>query len=116
MISKSISKDNFLNKGDFSDAIINMKFKNGTNVEFLFSRKCAVGNIEVIKIYGKGFFHNYYNYAVKKNLSMDFYIRQKESYLKCLKEFLEKKRPFLLNQSLIAQKICAKVLKKAVVE
>ena len=56
MISKSISKDNFLNKGDFSDAIINMKFKNGTNVEFLFSRKCAVGNIEVIKIYGKGFF------------------------------------------------------------
>ena len=116
VISKSISKDNFLNKGDFSDAIINMKFKNGTNVEFLFSRKCAVGNIEVIKIYGKGFFYNSDNYAVKKNLSMDFSIRHKESYLKCLKEFLEKKRPFLLNQSLIAQKICAKVLKKAVVE
>ena len=65
----------------------------------------------------KVFFYNSDNYAVKKNLSMDFSIRHKESYLKCLKEFLEKKkRPFLLNQSLIAQKICAKVLKKAVVE
>ena len=33
-----------------------MKFKNGTKARPLFSRKNAVGNLEVIKIYGKGFF------------------------------------------------------------
>ena len=60
-------------------------------------------------------FYNSDNYAVKKTLSMDFSIRHKRSYLKCLKSF-GKKRPFLLNQSLIAQKICAKVFKKAAVE
>ena len=63
-------------------------------------------------------------YSIEKSTSL------KKKVLKLLKktsnskiepnilyEFLEKKkRSFLLSQSLIAQKICAKVLKKAVVE
>ena len=78
--------------------------KNGVSSGIYESLNCGIGSKDDAN-------------NVKKNLSMDFSIRHKESYLKCLKEFLEKKkRSFLLSQSLIAQKICAKVLKKAVVE
>ena len=55
VISKSISSEDFLNNGDFSDAIINLKLKNGIVVEIVFSRKCRFGNFEKIKVHGEKF-------------------------------------------------------------
>ena len=46
VISKSISTEKFLKKGDFSDAIINLRLKNDIIVELIFSRKSLIGNVE----------------------------------------------------------------------
>ena len=55
VISKSISTKDFLNKGDFSDAVIILKLKNKIVVEIIFSRRCKFGNFEKIKVYVKDF-------------------------------------------------------------
>ena len=113
VISKSISTDDFLKKGDFSDAAIILKLKNGIDVEIVFSRKCRLGNYEKIKIYGKKFYLDSDKFLDKKKLFEDFSVRHKESYFKCLKKFVNSRNNLLLNEGLLAQKICAETLKKA---
>ncbi len=113
IISKAISSDNFLNKGDFSDAAIILKLKNGIVVEMLFSRSCRFGNFEKIKVFGENFYLDSDKFSNKKKLYEDFSIRHRDSYFKCLKKFVDCKKNLLLNEALIAQKICAEALKKA---
>ncbi len=117
VISKSISNDDFLKKGDFSDAVINMRLKNGIIVEFIFSRKCKKGNFEKIKVYGKNFSFDSDKYSKKKSLFKDYSIRHKESYFKCLNKFLKtKKKEHLLEEGILAQKICNSALIKAKIQ
>ena len=113
VISKSISSEGFLTKGDFSDAVINLKLKNGIVVEIIFSRKCRFGNFEKIKVYGEKFSVDSDNFSNKKTLYSDFSVRHRETYLRCLKKFIESKNNLLMNEAILTQKICAGALKKA---
>ena len=112
VISKSISTEDFLVKGDFSDALINLKLKNGVIVEIIFSRRCKFGNFEKIKIYGEKFSLDSDDFSKKKTLYNDFSIRHKDSYLKCLKKFVESRNSLFMNEAMLTQKICANALKK----
>jgi len=102
-----------MNKGDFSDAAINLKLKNGIVVEIIFSRKCRFGNFERIRVYGEKFLLDSDDFSNKKTLYNDFSVRHRESYLKCLKKFIESKNNLLMNEAILTQKICADALKKA---
>ena len=113
VISKSISSKDFLNKGDFSDAVINLKLKNGIIVEIIFSRKCRFGNFEKIKAYSEKFSFDSDHFSNKKTLYDDFSVRHRETYFNCLKKFVESTNNFLMNEAIITQKICADALKKA---
>ncbi len=113
VISKSISTEDFLNNGDFSDAIINLKLRNGIVVEIVFSRKCKFGNFEKIKVYGEKFSLDSDDFSDKKTLYDDFSVRHRKSYLNCLKKFIESKNNLLVNEAILTQKICAEALKKA---
>ena len=113
VISKSISTEDFLKKGDFSDAVINMRLRNNINVELVFSRMCRLGNIERIKIFGEKFILNTDDYSNKKTLNKDFAIRHKDSYFKCLNNFINSKKSFLLNEGINVQNICEQALKLA---
>ena len=113
VISKSISSEDFLNKGDFSDAVVNLKFRNGIVVEIIFSRKCRFGNFEKIKLYGEKFSLDSDDFSNKETLYNDFSIRHRKSYLDCLKKFIENKNSLLMNEAILTQKICADALKKA---
>ena len=113
VISKSISTEEFLKKGDFSDAVINMRLRNNINVELVFSRMCRLGNIERIKIFGEKFILNTDDYSNKKTLNKDFAIRHKDSYFKCLNNFINSKKSFLLNEGINVQNICEQALKLA---
>ena len=112
VIAKSISTNDFLDKGDFSDAVVNLKLKNGVNVEMVLSRKCRFGNHEKIKIYGEKFILDSDNFSIKKELYEDFSVRHRKSYYKCLKKFIDSKKNLLLNEAIIAQKISAEALDK----
>jgi len=112
VISKSISSEDFLNNGDFSDAVINLKLKNGIVVEIIFSRKCRFGNFEKIKIYGEKFLFDSDNFSNKRTLYNDFSIRHRESYFHCLKKFVESTKNLLMNEAILTQKICSDALKK----
>tara|TARA_B100000886_G_scaffold3853_2_gene2414 strand:- start:2985 stop:3896 length:912 start_codon:yes stop_codon:yes gene_type:complete len=113
VISKSISSESFLNKGDFSDAVINLKLRNGIIVEIVFSRKCRLGNFEKIRVHGEKFLLDSDDLSNKKKLYNDFSVRHRESYLNCLKKFIESKNNLLMDEAILAQKICADALKKA---
>ena len=112
VISKSISSEDFLNKGDFSDAIINLRLKNGIVVEIIFSRKCRFGNLEKIKVYGEKFLFDSDNFSNKRTLYNDFSVRHRESYFHCLKKFVESSKNLLMDEAILTQKICADALKK----
>ena len=113
VISKSISTEDFLNKGDFSDAVIILKLKNEIVVEIIFSRNCKFGNFEKIKVYGERFSLDSDDYSNKKTLYKDFSIRHKDSYFNCLKKFVESGKSLLINEAILTQNICAEALKKA---
>ena len=113
VISKSISTEDFLNKGDFSDAVIILKLKNEIVVEIIFSRSCKFGNFEKIKVYGEKFSLDSDDFSDKKTLYDDFSVRHRKSYLNCLKKFIESKNNLLMNEAILTQKICADALKKA---
>ena len=112
VISKSISSVDFLKKDDFSDAIIILKLKNGIVAEMLFSRKCRIGNIEKIKIYGEKFNLDSDDFSNKRNLYEDFSTRHRVSYFKCLKRFVESNNSLFLNEAILTQKICGEAKKK----
>ena len=112
VISKSISSEDVLNKGDFSDAIINLRLKNGIVVEIIFSRKCRFGNLEKIKVYGEKFLFDSDNFSNKRTLYNDFSVRHRESYFHCLKKFVESSKNLLMDEAILTQKICADALKK----
>ena len=113
VISKSISTEDFLNKGDFSDAVVNLKLRNGIVVEIVFGRKCRFGNFETIRVYGEKFLLDSDDFSNKETLYNDFSVRHRKSYLNCLKKFIEKKNNLLMNEAILTQKICADALKKA---
>ena len=113
VISKSISSEDFLSKGDFSDAVINLKLKNGIVVEIIFSRRCNYGNLEKIKVYGKKLYLDSDNFSNKNKLYEDFSLRHRDSYFKCLKKFAESKNSLLLNEAILTQKLCSEALQKA---
>ena len=113
VISKSISTQDFLNKGDFSDAAVNLRLKNGIEVEIIFSRRYRFGNFEKIKIYGDKFNFDSDSFSNKKNLFEDFSVRHRKSYFKCLEKFVESRNNQLLNEGILTQKICEEALKKA---
>lgn len=112
-IAEPLSTKEFLDKKDYSDAIINMKLKNNIIVELLFGRKSRFGQIEQIKIIGKNFELNSDNYFEKKNLNKNWDIMHKNTYRKCLKAFITCKKEFLLKEGIIVQDICDKVFKYA---
>tara|TARA_B100000674_G_scaffold330916_1_gene276359 strand:- start:600 stop:1511 length:912 start_codon:yes stop_codon:yes gene_type:complete len=113
VISKSISSEDFLSKGDFSDAVINLKFRNGIVVEIVFSRKCRLGNFEKIKVRGEKFSLDSDKFSDKKTLYDDFSVRHRTSYLNCLKKFIKSRNNLLMDEAILTQKICAEALKKA---
>ncbi len=113
VISKSISTEKFLKKGDFSDAIINLRLKNDIIVELIFSRKSLIGNVEKISIFGNSFKFSSDDFSDKKNLYTDFSIRHKDSYLLCLKKFIDSKNNLLLDEGVVTQKICSHALRLA---
>ena len=112
-IAKSISRKEFLDKKDFSDAIINMKFGNGSIVEFIFSRTSRNGHEERIKLFGNNFIIDSDKYFRKNTLYRNFDIKHKDSYLNCLKDFIYKDKTILLNEGIQTQRICSSVLKSA---
>ena len=113
VIAESISNRDFLKKKDFSDAVIIMKLRNNVSVELIFSRKCRQGNIEKIKIFGEKKIYDSDSYSNKKTLYKDFSIRHRNSYFKCLNNFLKSKKSFLLNEGINAQEISGHALKLA---
>ena len=113
IITKSISRKEFLDKKDFSDAIINMKFNNGSIGEFIFSRTSRLGHEERIKLFGNNFIIDSNKYFRKDTLYENFDIKHKDSYLNCLKDFIYKDKTILLNEGIQTQRICRLVLKFA---
>ena len=90
-----------------------MRLRNNINVELVFSRKCRLGNIEKMKIFGEKFILNSDDYSNKKTLNKDFAIRHKDSYFKCLNNFINSKKSFLLNEGINVQNICEQASKIA---
>ena len=90
-----------------------MKLKNNTFVKFIFSRYSQSGSIEQIKLYGSKTNINSDNFFNKKILNEDFSIKFKDSYYKCLKYFIYKKKEHLLKEGLEAQLISDIALKSA---
>ncbi len=112
-MAESISRKKFLLRNDYSDSVINMKFNNNTVVEFIFSRTSKLGHEERIKLFGDNFLLDSDKFFNKKILYKNYDIKHKNSYLKCLKEFISKEKSILLSEGIQAQKICDLVLKSA---
>ena len=55
VISKSISSEDFLNNGDFSDAIINLKLRNGIVVEIYLVESADLEILKKLKCMVKNF-------------------------------------------------------------
>lgn len=112
-IADPISTEDFLKKKDYSDAIVNMKLKNKVIVELRFGRRCRIGQEEKIEIFGKNLKINSDYYFNKKDLYKDWNILHKNTYYKCLKNFVNSGKEYLLNEGILVQKICDMALKSA---
>jgi len=112
-IANPLSTKKFLKNDDYSDAIVNMKFKNKIIVEYLFSRKSRLGHEERIKLFGNGFKIDSDKFFKKSIIFKNFDIKHKESYFRCLKKFVYLNKNLLLNEGIQTQKICDEVLKSA---
>ena len=112
-IAEPISTKKYLDKKDYSDAIINMKMESKTVVEFIFSRESRSGQEERIRLYGKGFKLDSNNFFKKKNLFKSWDIKHKESYYNCLKKFIYSNKSMFLKEGILTQKICEKTLESA---
>ncbi len=112
-IANPISTKEFLKKNDYSDAIVNMKFKNNVVVEYVFSRNSRLGHEERIKLFGNKFSIDSNKLFKKSVIFKNFDIKHKDSYFKCLKKFVYLNKSFLLNEGIQTQKICDEVLRSA---
>ncbi len=113
VVTKAFSSKEYLKQNDYSEAVVQMKLKNNTFVKFIFSRYSQSGSIEQIKLYGSKTNINSDNFFNKKILNEDFSIKFKDSYYKCLKYFIYKKKEHLLKEGLEAQLISDIALKSA---
>ena len=112
-IANPLSTKEFLKNNDYSDAVINMKFKNKVIVEYIFSRNSRLGHEERIKLFGNGFKIDSNKFFKKSIIYKNFDIKHKDSYFRCLKKFVYLSKSLLLNEGIQTQKICDKVLKSA---
>jgi len=112
-IANPLSTKEFLKNNDYSDAVINMKFKNKVIVEYIFSRNSRLGHEERIKLFGNGFKIDSNKFFKKSIIYKNFDIKHKESYFKCLEKFVYLNRSLLFDEGIQTQKICDNVLKSA---
>ena len=107
---KILSIDNnyvdYLNNNDFSDAFVVIKFNNNIVAEFMYSRENKPGHHESIEILGKNFSINSDKYFNKKTYFSNFNIKLKDSYYKCLKNFVDTNKENFLIEGSNAQIIC----------
>jgi len=112
-IANPLSTKEFLKNNDYSDAVVNMKFKNKIIVEYIFSRNSRLGHEERIKLFGNGFKIDSDKFFKKSIIYKNFDIKHKESYFRCLKKFVYSNKNLLLDEGIQTQKICDEVLKSA---
>ena len=112
-IANPLSTREFLKNNDYSDAVVNMKFKNKVIVEYIFSRSSRLGHEERIKLFGNGFKIDSDKFFKKSIIYKNFDIKHKDSYFRCLKKFVYLNNNLLLSEGIQTQKICDEVLKSA---
>ena len=112
-IANPLSTKEFLKNNDYSDAVVNMKFKNNIIVEYIFSRNSRLGHEEKIKLFGNKFKIDSDKFFKKSIIYKNFDIKHKDSYLKCLEKFVYLNKSLLLNEGICAQRICDEVLRSA---
>ncbi len=115
-IANPLSTKEFLENNDYSDAVVNMKFKNKVIVEYIFSRNSRLGHEERIKLFGNGFKVDSDKFFKKSIIYKNFDIKHKESYFRCLKKFVYSNKNLLLSEGIKSQNICDEVLKSAKVD
>ena len=112
-IANPLSTKEYLKNNDYSDAVVNMKFKNKVIVEYIFSRNSRLGHEERVKLFGNEFKIDSDKFFKKSIIYKNFDIKHKESYFRCLKKFVYLNRSLLFNEGIQTQKICDDVLKSA---
>ena len=112
-IANPLSTKEFLKNNDYSDAVVNMKFKNKVIVEYIFSRNSRLGHEEKIKLFGNKFKIDSDKFFKKSIIYKNFDIKHKDSYLKCLEKFVYLNKSLLLNEGIRTQRICDEVLRSA---
>ena len=112
-IANPLSTKEFLKNNDYSDAVVNMKFKNNIIVEYIFSRNSRLGHEEKIKLFGNKFKIDSDKFFKKSIIYKNFDIKHKDSYLKCLEKFVYLNKSLLLNEGIRTQRICDEVLRSA---
>ena len=112
-IANPLSTKEFLKNNDYSDAVVNMKFKNNIVVEYIFSRNSRLGHEEKIKLFGNKFKIDSDKFFKKSIIYKNFDIKHKDSYLKCLEKFVYLNKSLLLNEGIRTQRICDEVLRSA---
>ncbi|MDC0450277.1 Gfo/Idh/MocA family oxidoreductase [Pelagibacteraceae bacterium] len=112
-IAKPLSSIEYLKNNDFSDAFVVIKFNNNIVAEFMYSRANKPGNHESVEVLGKNFSINSDKYFNKKTYFSNFNIKLKDSYYKCLKNFIYTNKENFLLEGSNAQIICDAALKSA---
>ena len=112
-IANPLSTKEYLKNNDYSDAVVNMKFKNKVIVEYIFSRNSRLGHEERIRLFGKGFKIDSDKFFKKSMIYENFDIKHKDSYFRCLKKFVHQNKNLLLSEGIQTQKICDEVLRSA---
>tara|TARA_B110000261_G_scaffold93668_1_gene106243 strand:+ start:1661 stop:2593 length:933 start_codon:yes stop_codon:yes gene_type:complete len=112
-IAKPLSTNEYLKNNDFSDAIVVIKFKNNVVAELIYSRRNKLGHHEKIEIFGKKFSISSDKYFDKKKYYSNYNIKLKDSYYKCLKNFIDCNKEIFLSEAYDAQIICDAALKSA---
>ena len=112
-IANPLSTKEFLKNNDYSDAVVNMKFKNKIIVEYIFSRNSRLGHEERIKLFGNGFKIDSDEFFKKSIIYKNFDIKHKDSYFRCLKKFVYSNKNLFLSEGIKTQNICDEVLESA---
>ena len=112
-IAKPLSSIEYLKNNDFSDAFVVIEFNNNIVAEFMYSRENKPGHHESVEILGKNFSINSDKYFNKNTYFSNFNIKLKDSYYKCLKNFIDTNKENFLLEGSNAQIICDAALKSA---